>query len=176
MDKSQRVEDQIRCQEALIGQFRWQLGQRIPQETRTAITAQLTHALAGLAALCRVDEADERSGDEAVESQLMALPIGTLLLTSDDLSDEFLAYLEEAGIPDPGDDLECVIVADINLIQEEGRGKFNSGNPKTYYEWVLKDDHPIAPLIHRLTSHSNDCEWYKIEFADGWKAVGICSH
>jgi hypothetical protein len=176
MDKLKRIEDQIRLQESLIGSLRYQLTQRRPQESYIAITAQLTHALAGLAALCRADEADERSGGEAVDSQLMALPIGALLLTADDVSDEVLTYLETAGIPEPGDDLECIIVADINLIHEEGREKFNNGNPKTYYEWVFKDDQPIAPLIRRLTSHSNDCEWYKIQFADGWKAVGICSH
>jgi hypothetical protein len=61
MDKLKRIEDQIRLQESLIGSLRYQLAQRRPQESYTAITAQLTHALAGLAALCRVEGASVQS-------------------------------------------------------------------------------------------------------------------
>jgi hypothetical protein len=107
--------------------------------------------------------------ENAVEtkSPLLAVPNGTILLTLDEVTDGFLDYLEAAGIPDPGDDLEFVVITDLGRIES---------SPEACLEWVLKDAASITPLIRRATSFGNDFEWYKVEFSDGWKAVGICQH
>jgi hypothetical protein len=230
MDRLKRIEDQIRLQESLIGSLRYQLTQRRPQESHTAITAQLTHALAGLSALCRADEADERSGGEAAEaagdkveaeqmvlmpsdifkglasvdlqpirdivesvnesvrniqwamnsqaaSAKMQLPIGTLLITPDDVSDEFLKYLEEAGIPGPGDDLEFVVITDPSLVPKDIDAELSVGSfgGRTDY-WALDECDPLWSILARSASTGNSIEWYKVEFSIGWRAVGICSN
>jgi hypothetical protein len=177
MDKLKRIEDQIRHQERLIGLLRWHLSRRRSPESCIPIAAQLTHALAGLAVLCRVDEADKRSGDEAVESQLMALPIGTLLLTPDDVSEEFLTYLEKAGIESPDDDLEFVVITDPSLVPRDIDAELSVGSfgGKTDY-WALDERDPLWSILARSASIGNSIEWYKVEFSNGWKAVGICSH
>jgi hypothetical protein len=63
MNRTKIIEDQIRYQGLLIGNLRYEIKQcRLPEQA-THLQAQLAHALAGLAALCR----DGESTKEQVE-------------------------------------------------------------------------------------------------------------
>jgi hypothetical protein len=67
MNKSKIIEDQIRYQETLISNLRCQIKQcRLP-ERATHLQAQLAHALAGLAALCRDGESTKGVAVEVTE-------------------------------------------------------------------------------------------------------------
>jgi hypothetical protein len=105
----------------------------------------------------------------------LALPSGHLLLTPDIITAEFLAYLESAGIPDPGDDLDFVIITDADRLARDLDAMLSTGsnglNDRTDY-WML----PWDDQLSRSINQSFFVDWYKIEFADGLKAVGICSH
>ena len=56
MNRTKIIEDQIRYQETLISNLRCQIKQCRSPERATHLQAQLAHALAGLAALCRDGE------------------------------------------------------------------------------------------------------------------------
>jgi hypothetical protein len=106
-----------------------------------------------------------------------ALPSGHLLLTPDAIPYEFLEYLESAGINDPGDDLDFIVVTDADRLVSDLDAMISTGSngldDKTEY-WMLDDVDPLRPIVSRY--HCHEPEWYKVQFADGLKAVGICSH
>jgi hypothetical protein len=67
MNKSKIIEDQIRYQETLIGNLRYEIKQCKLPEKATHLQAQLAHALAGLAALCRDGESTKGVAVEVTE-------------------------------------------------------------------------------------------------------------
>jgi hypothetical protein len=100
--------------------------------------------------------------------KLIELPSGHILLTPDIITAEFLAYLESAGIPDPGDDLDFVIITDADRLELAT----DDTNADGSHPWAL----PWDDQLSRSINQSFFVDWHKIEFADGLKAVGICSH
>ena len=104
-------------------------------------------------------------------------PTGHSLLVGDQITQELLDYLESSGIHDPGDDLDLLIITDIDNIETKQVLRWNNANPKHYPKTVLKEDCPLWWTIIRFCRLGDDLgEWYKIEFADGPKAVGLFQH
>jgi hypothetical protein len=105
-----------------------------------------------------------------------ALPTGHLLLTPDAIPYEFLEYLESAEINDPGDDLDFIVITDADrLVQMSADDdtlswSIDDGSP---LPWLLPWEDQLSQSINRS---SGFVDWYKIEFADGLKAVGVFSH
>jgi hypothetical protein len=105
------------------------------------------------------------------------IPDGHILLVGDQITQELLDYLEESGIHDPGDDLDLLIITDIDNIETKQVLRWNNANPKHYPKTVLKEECPLWWVIIRFCRLGDDLgEWYKIEFADGPKAVGLFQH
>jgi cation transport regulator ChaC len=67
MNRTKIIEDQIRCQGLLIGNLRYEIKQCKLPERATQLQAQLAHALAGLAALCRDGESTKGVAVEVTE-------------------------------------------------------------------------------------------------------------
>jgi hypothetical protein len=67
INKTKIIEDQIRYQETLISNLRCQIKQCRSPEGSTHLQAQLAHALAGLAALCRDGESTKGAAVEVTE-------------------------------------------------------------------------------------------------------------
>lgn len=134
----------------------------------------------GLAILSRANLVRRYYGFEELtwveKPESPSLPPGHLLLTPDVIPSSFLEFLEASGIPDPADDLEWIIIVDADCIYNESKTRFNNGNPFEDARWYLKGDHPIEPLVWRLLTSGESIDWYRIGFADGCKAVGICQH
>jgi hypothetical protein len=107
----------------------------------------------------------------------LTIPTGHILLPPDQITQELLDYLEYSGIHDPGDDLDLIIVTDIGNIETKQVLRFNNGNPKHYPKTVLKEECSLWWVIIRFCKLSDDLgEWYRIDFADGPKAVGLFQH
>jgi hypothetical protein len=103
------------------------------------------------------------------------IPTGHVLLTPDQITQELLDYLEESGIPDPGDDLDFVIITDANRLARDLDAMLSTGSngldDKTDY-WTI----PWDDQLSRSINQSFFVDWYKIDFADGPKAVGLFQH
>jgi hypothetical protein len=103
------------------------------------------------------------------------IPDGHILLTPDQITQELLDYLEQQGIPDPADDLDFVIITDVDRLARDLDAMLSTGSnsldDKTDY-WTLPWDDQLSRSINR----SFFVDWYKIEFADGPRAVGLFQH